>query len=519
MLQDIAGKSRQEEKRQGKAAESSGRPKKASGRQGTGKISAGSWKEWAQDRWPDVCILLLVFVLMTAWLSLPGAIKIAGPDEPMRYDVAKWLFAHPGQLPRGDAPELRNANWGTSYAFYPILSYMVSAFFMRIVRLFTDSGAALKIAARMAPALFITLAGWFTLRTGKRLFGKDCGRLYVCLVIFLPGFHYLGTYVNTDAFALLCAAMIFHAWAIALTEGWNKKACALLAVGMGLCFLSYYNAYGWILFSFFFFCLTILLCGKKPLKERFRELMSKGIVIAAITLGLSAWWFIRNAILYDGDFTGRKSFTITKDLYAIPRLRSENTPSPQQRGWSLYDFVFYQDPGWPHNWFILSLVSFVGTFGVFDLYMNETVSKLYLLILFACTAAAVILVRPFALHNRTVQTQKKKTASQRITVRTISKELAFSQTGVFHLCLAGAAITPFILYTYYAYTIDLQAQGRYFICAVYPVMYFVTLGLKALADRLFGTPQLRRLAPRLLAAAWAIGAVLNFVLVVVPAYA
>ena len=46
-----------------------------------------------------------------------------------------------------------------------------------------------------------------------------------------------------------------------------------------------------------------------------------------------------------------------------------------------------------------------------------------------------------------------------------------------------------------------------------------SVGLKALADRLFGTPQLRRLAPRLLAAAWAIGAVLNFVLVVVPAYA
>lgn len=60
----------------------------------------------------------------------------------------------------------------------------------------------------------------------------------------------MGTYVNTDSLALLAAAMILYAWASYLREDWTWKNCILLAVGMAVCALSYYNAYGWILCSF-----------------------------------------------------------------------------------------------------------------------------------------------------------------------------------------------------------------------------------------------------------------------------
>ena len=56
----------------------------------------------------------------------------AGPDEKMRYMVAQYLHAHSGKLPLGDEPTIRDATWGISYAYYPILSYMVSAVFMGI---------------------------------------------------------------------------------------------------------------------------------------------------------------------------------------------------------------------------------------------------------------------------------------------------------------------------------------------------------------------------------------------------
>ena len=69
----------------------------------------------------------LVFLVTLAWSftsTTPG-----GPEEEMRYDVALWLYQHPGKLPRGDEPVLLDEIWGISYGFYPILSYTVTVFY------------------------------------------------------------------------------------------------------------------------------------------------------------------------------------------------------------------------------------------------------------------------------------------------------------------------------------------------------------------------------------------------------
>lgn len=47
-------------------------------------------------------------------------------DESMRYQIAQFIYEH-GSLPRGDDPLIRNEDWGTSYAFNPILSYMAAS--------------------------------------------------------------------------------------------------------------------------------------------------------------------------------------------------------------------------------------------------------------------------------------------------------------------------------------------------------------------------------------------------------
>ena len=196
------------------------------------------WKEWLIEG------LLLIFltVLLVAWAfttNLQG-----GPDEAMRYDVAKYIYQHHGALPRGEEESIRNPIWGISYAFYPVLSYMVSAAFMGIAGMFSDSSLVLLRAARMADVLFLVTASWFVLRSAGRLFPKerDKARFFSVLVMFLPGYVFMGTYVNTDSLALLSASVILYAWVRYLDEGWTWKNCAILAVGMAVCFLSYYNA-------------------------------------------------------------------------------------------------------------------------------------------------------------------------------------------------------------------------------------------------------------------------------------
>ncbi|URW87459.1 hypothetical protein M5E86_09010 [Blautia wexlerae] len=198
--------------------------------------------------------VFLAFILLTTWaMTQPFN---SGPDEQMRYYVADYIYKHHGALPGGDDPAVRNKVWGISYAYYPVVSYMVSALFMRISRLFADPGYSMFKIARMADVLFVTGAVYFVVKASGKLFPKEkysreVRWLFATLAGFMPQAIFVGTYVNTDSLALLAAAMILYAWASYLREDWTWKNCILLAVGMAVCALSYYNAYGWILCSFF----------------------------------------------------------------------------------------------------------------------------------------------------------------------------------------------------------------------------------------------------------------------------
>ena len=191
--------------------------------------------------------VLLVFVFYLSWaLAAPFD---ASPDESMRYQIVEFIVKH-GTLPDGRDPEIRNANWGISYAFNPILPYMAGAVFAKVVQVFTDSFRATVIAARMVNVLLGCGMAWFTWKIGELLFRKkETGRLFAVLVCFLPGTCFLFSYINTDGLALFTTAWILYCWCRACKEGWTLKVCVQMGIAMGLCMLSYYNAYGYLLMS------------------------------------------------------------------------------------------------------------------------------------------------------------------------------------------------------------------------------------------------------------------------------
>ena len=96
-------------------------------------------------------------------------------------------------------------------------------------------------------------------------------------------------------------------------------------------------------------------------------------------LALCGWWFIRNAVLYDGDLIGRKACAQCAEKYAAVDYRPSRYPTPEKLNWSWKDILLYQDPGWQHNWLLTVLVSFIGTFGLMQIYMPYSVSKAYFL--------------------------------------------------------------------------------------------------------------------------------------------
>ena len=146
----------------------------------------------------------------------------------MRYLVADYIYSNHGALPRGDDSAIRNATWGISYAYYPILSYMISAAFMGVASIFGASGIALLRAARMADVLFVTCAVYFLVKASGKLFPREkfsgeVRGLFTALAGFMPQAIFLGTYVNTDSLALMSAALILYAWASYLREDWTWK--------------------------------------------------------------------------------------------------------------------------------------------------------------------------------------------------------------------------------------------------------------------------------------------------------
>ena len=120
---------------------------------------------------------------------------------------------------------------------------------------------------------------WVVLKAAKLLFPRRYAWMFTALVVFLPGNVILYSYVNCDALAMCSTAIIFYSWVKAYKEGWNWTTCAVSAIGMGLCFLSYYNAYGFILTTFFFFVGTMLTDQEKAPKERWKEMIQKGLFI------------------------------------------------------------------------------------------------------------------------------------------------------------------------------------------------------------------------------------------------
>ena len=310
-------------------------------------------------------LFLLVFYLMWARVQPNGA----GPDEPMRYQIAYYIYEH-GSLPVGDDPAVRNIVWGISYAFSPILDYMIAAVFMKLVSFITTVPFALLMAARFVNILLGLGTVWLGLDMGKRLFDRRKAWIFAAFVGLLPGSLFVFTYVNCDALAVFSTAVIVYAWVRYLTEGWTYKNCIILAIGVAVCTLSHYNAYGFILCSIFFFGITLFMEAKQ--KGNYGDFAKKGLLVCVIVMILAAWWFVRNAILYDGDFLGMNASSICAEKYAKPAYKPSEKQTPQMAGYTLWDML---NQGFPKSegfsWVELVSESFVGRFGNMNVFMPK----------------------------------------------------------------------------------------------------------------------------------------------------
>lgn len=423
-----------------------------------------------------VILVIFVFALCLAWATAQPF--DSGPDERMKYDVCRYLVEH-GSLPHGGEESIRNPIWGISYAFTPILSYMISAVFMKIAMIFTTNEFAIVVAARLVSVICMTLLSIVCMKISEKLFKGPYKWLFTILVIFLPQMIFLGSYINNDSLALLSIGIIIYSWILGLERKWDIKTCILLAVGIGICALSYYNAYGYILCSIFIYLITCIQ-DKKPIKE----LLLKGLLIFAIAFAIAGWWFIRNFIIYDGDFLGMSTSNEYAEMYAMDFCKPSKIQNPVNRGVSLYQMLIRE------NWIRTTILSFIGLFGYMSIIMNRLIYDVYLVLFLIGGIGTLILFKDFILNKI-----KKRT-------ETDGKDI------VFNVIFIVSIIIPWCLSIYYSYFSDFEPQGRYIMPMIIPFMYFAVKGIERIFKKILRKEILQKV----------VIALINTVLIIMPVF-
>lgn len=438
-----------------------------------------------KDIYIKLAFLLFIFSFYFAWaiiLPLNG-----GPDEIMRYQIPKFIYEN-GYLPHGGDPAIRQTNWGISYAFTPILSYMISALFMKFASFFKNDNYTLLVSARLVSVLCSVGTAFVCIQISKKVFNGIYRWIFVILISLLPQFIFISTYVNNDAFAIFSTSIIVYSWILGIETNWNYKSCTILAIGISLCLLSYYNAYGFILVSVLIFTISNLF--KNGERINFGSFLKKGLYISLIVFILSGWWFIRNYIIYDGDFIGLKTSNSYSEKYAIDSLKPSNRLTIKAMEVPIFDVLFKR------GWLKTSYKSFIGMFGLMSIPLYNWMYSFYSVIFIVGLIGILLIIKRYVnLKNKVV---------------TIKIEF------IFNLCMALACIIPVILSFYYSYNNDYQPQGRYCLPMIVPLMYFITMGIGTVFERFFNKNS--KIYAYLISFIYIIIAIVSYTHIIVPYY-
>lgn len=441
------------------------------------------WKERAKThfcvhKWDYLFLLVIGSLLFTlAWI-LPFN---EGPDEQMRYLIPQYIYRH-GTLPAGYDPEIRNATWGISYAYHPILPYIFGGYLMRLVGIFSDSEKALLMAARFVNVVIGMGFYWYVLQISRKLFQNRLFRcFFVVLLALLPQLLYLFTYVNTDGIAVFSSAIILYYWLLGIERHWDRGSCTGLAIGVSVCALSYFNAYGYALFSIILFVGSmIVIYRKRGTKFCVQAILKRGLFITAIVLLLCGWWFGRCAVLYEGDFLGLWIGDKYAELYAAEAYKPSVKKSLCEQGVALWEMLRSGEQG-GMDWLGASYRSTIAVFGPMKYYMGldiyEISKRIFTIGIIGTGIHAVLGIWEWLRSRK----QNRKPW-------VLSYENCKMETANFLLLqvsLVFCILIPILLSMYYSYCSDFQPQGRYIMPMIIPVMYFTASGVQRVYTLVF----------------------------------
>lgn len=161
----------------------------------------------------------------------------------------------------------------------------------------------------------------------------------------------------------------------------------------------------------------------------------------------AGWYFVRNAIIYDGDFLGLATENTYAEQFADELHKPSTLLTPQKEGISLINMLFVK--GWVKETF----KSFIAIYGYMSLiapFFNYTFYEILIVL------GVIGLIFGF----------------KKLFISNENNSLKLNYLFIFGIILT------ICLSMYYSYSSDYQPQGRYIMTSLIPIMYFLTVGIE-----------------------------------------
>lgn len=408
-------------------------------------------------------VLVLVYLLVAAAsMILLAAVQPFGdpPDEMNRFKVVYFIANH-GFLPNGYDEEVILGGYGGSYAFQPILPYIIMGYLLRIIKTFTVDSFTLIFAARMVNVCCGVLMAYYVWRIGKKLFDEVAVQwLFTLMIVFLPMNLFMHSYVNTDSMALLSAAVIIYSMLLGEEDDYSKKTCIRMAIGVILCAMSYYNAYGIVLCAMLFFFYHF------AVRKQWKSMFQKGGLIAALVLIGAGWWFVRNGILYNGDLFGMTARTDCAIQTALPEYNPLTRHTFYGDGLPISAVFAEKQYAW------VTFESMIAMFGPMSI---PTHGLIYLYYKRLVIFAALCMLIPLESRQPLMWQNRKPEGSLQMLFG--KKKAELTPRLAFGLLMLLDCLITMGLHLYYSYTWEYQPQGRYLLPMLISAVYLLTMGI------------------------------------------
>lgn len=103
----------------------------------------------------------------------------------------------------------------------------------------------------------------------------------------------------------------------------------------------------------------------------------KALAVFAIAFLIGGWFFIRNAVIHDGDLLGMRTSNESAALYAADEYKPENRQTPASEGWSFQQTYLQTPEGRTSNWLFSTVSSFIGSFSYMTVHLPMVLYLLY----------------------------------------------------------------------------------------------------------------------------------------------